>query len=131
MLSFFASLSRFPFGCRSDPRFMFSLLHAPYDIVGTMLFDEVERQCSGRGATHLELIADSRADAERLLRFYTDVCGMGYMFIRLRKELVCPPPQLPPQPLPFHNVHYHSPKSGFWLLGLGILLGLVGSRLGT
>ena len=35
--------------------------------------------------THLELVADSLV-AEDLLRFYNQVCGMSYMFTRLRKE---------------------------------------------
>lgn len=48
----------------------------------------------------MELTADS-VRAEPLLRFYQKQCGLSYMYSRLRKELLPPPPRLAPLPFPF------------------------------
>ena len=63
---------------------------------GKTLWEAVERGAVDAGCTYLELIADS-VKAEELLSFYSKVCGMSYMFMRLRKELagVRSPPCVP------------------------------------
>ena len=67
---------------------------------GKTLWEAVERGAVDAGCTYLELIADS-VRAEELLSFYSKVCGMDYMFMRLRKELAGAPEKLPPLPIPF------------------------------
>lgn len=67
---------------------------------GQTLYDAVERIATDQLCTHVELIADSTA-SEQLLRFYSQACGMSYMFTRLRKELVDPPVNMPPLPIPY------------------------------
>jgi GNAT superfamily N-acetyltransferase len=69
---------------------------------GRTLYAAVESIAVERSCTHIELIADS-IHSEQLLRFYSQVCGMSYMFTRLRKELTEPPKDFPPLPIPYAN----------------------------